>query len=170
MSNSTSTTSTWQTIPSMAAKRPCRHVGAMGAKISYAYTNEHLPKDGEGHTINNQYIPARKHSLTARIDWDKQFTKNYGLRLSLNGRFLSSVKNVEFIDYYDISKGTSTIHYPAYTLWKLSAVQRIGKAVRVTAALDNLLNYKPRYYYFNSPLTDGTNLMVGIAVDIDKIR
>ncbi len=142
----------------------------LSARFSYAYTNEQLPKDGEGHTINNQYIPARKHSLTARIDWDKQFTKNYGLRLSLNGRFLSSVKNVEFVDYYDIAKGTSTIHYPAYTLWKLSAVQRIGKAVRVTAALDNLLNYKPRYHYFNSPLTDGTNLMVGVAIDLDKIR
>ena len=142
----------------------------LSARFSYAYTNEQLPKDGEGHTINNQYIPARKHSLTACIDWDKQFTKNYGLRLSLNGRFLSSVKNVEFVDYYDIAKGTSTIHYPAYTLWKLSAVQRIGKAVRVTAALDNLLNYKPRYHYFNSPLTDGTNLMVGVAIDLDKIR
>lgn len=147
-----------------------RWANGLSARLSYAYTNEQLPKDGEGHTINNQYIPARKHSLTARIDWDKQFTKNYGLRLSLNGRFLSSVKNVEFVDYYDISKGTSTIHYPAYTLWKLSAVQRIGKAVRVTAALDNLLNYKPRYHYFNSPLTDGTNLMVGVAIDLDKIR
>ena len=141
----------------------------LSAKLAYAYTNEQLPKDGDGRTINNQYIPARKHSLTARIDWDKQFTQNYGLRLSLNGRFLSSVKNVEFIDYYDISKGTSTIHYPAYTLWKLSAVQRIGKAVKVTAALDNLLNYKPKYHYFNSPLTDGINLMVGVSVDVDKL-
>ena len=139
------------------------------ARISYAYTNERLPKDKSGNTINNQYIPARHHSLTARFDWDKQFTKNYGLRLSLNGRFLSDVKNVEFIDYYDISKGTSTIHYPAYTYWKFSAVQRIGKAFKVTTALDNLLNYKPKYHYYNSPLTDGINLMVGLSVDIDKL-
>ena len=140
------------------------------AKLSYAYTNERLPKDKEGHTINNQYIPARHHSLTARVDWDKQFTRNYGLRLSLNGRFLSDVKNVEFIDYYDISKGTSTIHYPAYTLWKFSAVQQFGKAFKVTAGIDNLLNYKPKYHYFNSPLTDGINLMVGVSVDIEKIK
>ena len=139
------------------------------ARISYAYTNERLPKDKSGNTINNQYIPARHHSLTARVDWDKQFTKNYGLRLSLNGRFLSDVKNVEFIDYYDISKGTSTIHYPAYTYWKFSAVQRIGKAFKVTTALDNLLNYKPKYHYYNSPLTDGINLMVGLSVDIEKL-
>ena len=139
------------------------------ARISYAYTNERLPKDKSGNTINNQYIPARHHSLTARVDWDKQFTKNYGLRLSLNGRFLSDVKNVEFIDYYDISEGTTTVHYPAYTLWKLSVVQRFGKAVKVTTAFDNLLNYKPKYHYFNSPLTDGINLMVGLSVDIDKL-
>lgn len=146
-----------------------RWSNGISARLSYAYTNERFPKDKEGHTINNQYIPARKHSLTARIDWDKQFTSNYGLLLSLNGRFLSAVKNVEFIDYYDISKGTSTIHYPAYTLWKFSATQRIGKAFRVTAALDNLFNYKPKYHYFNSPLTDGINLMVGLYVDIEKL-
>ena len=141
----------------------------LSAKLSYAYTHERLPKDSDGHTINNQYIPARRHALTARIDWDKQFTTNYGLRLSLNGRFLSEVENVEFIDYYDISKGTNTVHYPAYTLWKLSATQRFGKAFKVTAALDNLLNYKPKYHYLNSPLTDGINLMVGLSVDIDKL-
>lgn len=141
----------------------------LSAKLSYTYTNERLPKDKEGNATGSQYIPARKHSLTARIDWDKQFTLHYGLHLSLNGRFLSRVKNVEFVDYYDISKGTNTIHYPAYTLWKLSATQRFGKAVKVTAALDNLLNYRPKYYYFNSPLTDGINLMVGLSVDIDKL-
>lgn len=142
----------------------------ISAKLSYAYTKENLPKDGDGNSINNQYIPARKHAITARIDWDKQWTKNYGMCLSLNGRFLSGVKNIEFEDYYDISKGTNTIHYPAYTLWKLTLTQRFGKAFQLTAALDNLLNYKPKYHYYNSPLTDGTNLMVGVSVDIDKIH
>ena len=141
----------------------------LSAKLSYAYTNERLPKDKDGNTINNQYIPARNHSLTARVDWDKQWTKHYGTCLSLNGRFLSGVKNVEFIDYYDIAKGTSTVKYPAYTLWRLSVVQRFGKAIKVTAALDNLLNYKPKHYYFNCPMTDGINLMVGVSVDINKL-
>lgn len=139
------------------------------ARFSYVYTNERLPKDKEGNTINNQYIPARKHSLTARVDWDKQFTRDYGLMLSLDGSFRSEVKNIEFIDYYDISKGTSTVCYPAYTLWKLSAIQRFGTAVRLTLTADNLLNYKPQYYYFNSPMTDGINLILGLSVDIDKL-
>lgn len=83
---------------------------------------------------------------------------------------LSGVENVEYRDYYDVSKGTLTVDYPAYTIWKLSLVQRIGKAVKVTAALDNLFGYKPRYYYLNSPITDGVNLQVGLSIDIDKIK
>lgn len=59
--------------------------------------------------------------------------------------------------------------YPAYTIRKLSLVQRIGKAVKVNAALDNLFGYKPKYYYLNSPITDGVNLQVGLSVDIDKL-
>ena len=73
------------------------------------------------------------------------------------------------INYYDISEGTTTVKYPAYTLWKLSAVHRFGTAFKVTTALDNLLNYRPKYYYFNSPMTDGINVMVGLSIDVDKL-
>mgnify|MGYP004529757359 CR=1 FL=1 len=36
----------------------------------------------------------------------------------------------------------------------------IGKAVKVNAALDNLFGYKPKYYYLNSPLTDGVTFQI----------
>lgn len=150
-----------------ATVQACFDNGLSG-RLSYSYTNEQLPKDGDGNTINNQYIPARKHSLTARVDWDRQITENYGIRLSVNGRFLSGVDNIEYIDYYDISRGTTNVHYPAYTLWKLSLVQRFGKGVKLTAAVDNLFNYKPKYYYLNCPMTDGTNFMIGLDIDVDK--
>ena len=142
----------------------------IGAKLSYAFTKENLAKDKDGNVINNQYVPARAHSLTARIDYDKQFSECYGFNWSLNGRVLSGVDNIEYKDYYDISKGTALVRYPAYTLWKLSFVQRFTKqqAVKLTLTLDNLFNYKPKYYYYNAPLTDGINFLVGVAVDIDK--
>ena len=142
--------------------------GGFSGRICYAFTKEQLPKDKDGNTVNNQYIPARAHSLTARFDWDKQFSKNYGFAIGISGRFLSGVNNVEYIDYYDISRGTQTVNYPAYTLWKLSTVQRIGKAVKVTLALDNLFNYKPRYYYLNAPVTDGINLQAGVSINLEK--
>ena len=141
----------------------------ISGRLSYSYTHEHLAKDHDGNTINSQYIPARKHSITARIDWDKQINRNYGILLSVNGRFLSGVDNTEYVDYYDISKGSVRVSYPAYTLWKLSLVQRFGKAIRLTAAVDNIFNYKPKYYYLNCPLTDGANFMIGLNIDVDKL-
>ena len=150
------------------ATAQARWPNGLTARLSYAYTHERLPKDKNSNAVNNQYIPARKHSMTGHIDWDRQFSAAYGLNIGLDGRFLSAVDNQEFVDYYDISKGIRTIHYPAYALFKLSLVQRIGKAVKASVILDNLFNYKPEYYYLNCPLTDGTNLMVGLSVDVDK--
>ena len=140
----------------------------LGARITYAYTKEQLAKDKDGNSINNQYIPAREHALNVRMYYDRQISSNYGLNIGLQGRVLSGVENVEYKDYYDVSKGTISVEYPAYTLSKLSLVQRIGKAVKVNAALDNLFGYKPKYYYLNSPITDGVTFQIGVSIDIDK--
>lgn len=141
----------------------------LSARLSYAFTHEQLPRNKEDIPVNNQYIPARKHALSGHIDYDKQIVKHYGFNIAFDFRWLSSVDNNEFVDYYDISKGTNNIHYPAYALCKLSLMQRIGTAIKVNIALDNLFNYKPTYYYLNSPLTDGINLQLGLSVDIDKL-
>lgn len=63
------------------------------------------------------------------------------------------------------------MHYPAYTLWKLSTSYAFGKkkAVKFTLAADNIFNYKPKYYYMNCPLTDGLNVMAGLSIDIDQL-
>lgn len=141
----------------------------LGARITYAYTKEQLAKDKDGNIINNQYIPARKHALNARVEYDHQFSRQYGLNVGLQGRVLSGVENVEYKDYYDVGKGTVRVKYPAYTVWKLSLVQRIGNAFKVTAALDNLFGYKPKYYYLNSPITDGVTFQIGLSIDVDKL-
>lgn len=140
----------------------------LSARITYAYTKEHLPKDKDGNTINNQYIPSREHALNVRADYDHRFSKNYALSLGINGRVMSGTSNVEYKNYYDVSEGTIKVDYPAYTMWKLSATHNIGKAIKLTTALDNLFNYRPKYYYLNCPLTDGINFQVGVSIDIDK--
>lgn len=141
----------------------------LGARIAYAYTKEQLPKSKTGLSVGNQYIPAREHALNVSVDYDHQLCKQYGFNVALQGRVLSGVKNMEYVDYYDVSKGMVAISYPAYSIWKLQLVQRIGKALRVNAALDNVLGYKPKYYYLNSPITDGVTLQVGMSIDIDKL-
>ena len=140
-----------------------------GARLTYAYTKEQLARDKDGNAINNQYIPAREHAFNARLDYDCQLTKQYGLNIGLQGRVLSGVENVEYKNYYDVSQGTITVEYPAYTIWKLSLVQRIGKAVKVNAALDNLFGYKPKYYYLNSPITDGITFQIGLSIEMEKL-
>lgn len=138
----------------------------MSAQLSYCFTHERLPKDKDGKQINNQYLPARKHTFTAHWDWSHRFNKTYQLAINVDGRALSPVDNLEYVDYYDLSKGTNTIHYPAYTLWKVSAVQQIGSMFTLTLSVDNVLNYRPEYHYLNSPLTDGANFMVGAAINL----
>lgn len=140
----------------------------LSAQISYAYTHESTNRNKDGQTANNQYLPARKHSVTARVDWEHDFSKTLSLTASLNGRFLSSVDNTEYKDYYNIAAGTTEVHYPAYTLWKLSASLGISRYVRINLAVDNLLNYKPKYYYLNCPLTDGANFQIGATFDLYK--
>ena len=140
-----------------------------GARLTYAYTKEQMARDKDGNAINNQYIPAREHAFNARLDYDCQLTKQYGLNIGLQGRVLSGVENVEYKNYYDVSQGTIAVEYPAYTIWKLSLVQRIGKAVKVNAALDNLFGYKPKYYYLNSPITDGITFQIGLSIEMEKL-
>lgn len=141
----------------------------MSARFTYAYTKEELPTDKQGNAVNNQYIPARRHSLNVRYDYDRQFSARYGISTGISGRLLSGTENEEYRNYYDVSQGTVCVSYPAYTMWKLSLVQRIGKAVKLTTALDNLFNYRPKYYYLNSPVTDGINFQIGLSVDIHEL-
>ena len=101
-------------------------------------------------------------------DYDHRFSKHYALSLGINGRAMSGTSNVEYKNYYDVAEGTIRVDYPAYTMWKLSATHNIGKAIKLTTALDNLFNYRPKYYYLNCPLTDGINFQVGVSIDIDK--
>ena len=86
----------------------------------------------------------------------------------MSGRLLSATENREYVDYYDISKGTVKVKYPTYTVWKLATTHQFGQAVKLSLALDNLFNYRPRHYYLNAPLTDGINFQVGLSIDIDK--
>lgn len=138
----------------------------ISSKVSYAYTYEHNVRDKVGNEANNQYMPSRPHSLTARIDWHKKFSTKYTFDVGLNGRFLSSVTNCEYKDLYNIAEGTTEVVYPAYTIWKLSVGQQFLERFKITIAIDNLFNYRPKYYYLNAPLTDGINLLAGVSVNI----
>jgi outer membrane receptor for ferrienterochelin and colicins len=135
----------------------------LDARLSYAFVDEQAGHEN-GQKLASPYLPARKHSLTAHADWTHRFSTLLDGMVALDGRFLSGIDNQEFKNYYKVEEGTITVHYPAYTLWKLSAQMGVGKHLKLTFAVDNLLNYRPKYYYLNSPIVDGTNVMVGCKV------
>ncbi|MDE5949144.1 MAG: TonB-dependent receptor [Prevotella sp.] len=58
---------------------------------------------------------------------------------------------------------------PAYTIWKLALSQRFFNAFRLTLTADNLFNYRPKTYEYNSPVTEGTTFSATVAVDIEKL-
>ena len=95
--------------------------------------------------------------MTWRTDYDHKFTKNYAISVVLSGRHLGKPQSGRT----DVDQG--------YTLWKLMLQQHIHNGVHVNFAVDNLFNYKPKAYYYCSPMTTGTNFSVGLSLDIDKL-
>ena len=69
--------------------------------------------------------------------------------------------------YMDAPFAEYEVHNPAYSLWKVQMTNRFKDNIRLNIAVDNIFNYAPRTYYFNSPTTLGVNLMVGVSVDLD---
>lgn len=146
----------------LAARWSC----GVSARLSYAYTHERLARQKDNSIANNQYIPARPHSLNANVEWNRSLGRDFSLTTTLTGRVYSEVTNTEYRNYYDLAQGTESVSYPAYTLWRLSASASFRSHIKLTLALDNLFNYIPRYYYLNAPLTDGTNLLATLTLTL----
>ena len=129
----------------------------LGARVAYTYT--HL--DNKQHEA--QYFPTRPHALTCRVEYGHDW-KHYGFNVALSGRFLSSSSTTTLDD----SNKPKTTHYPSYSIYKLTLIQHVLKGIDVTMVVDNLFNYRPKYYYSNSPTTNGATFSAGVSIDIDK--
>lgn len=136
------------------------------ARLAYAFVHEDALRDDGSNYLASPYMPSRKHSLTGHIDWDHSFSKLIGFNIALDGRWLSGMDNNEFVNYYDVSQGINRIHYPAYSIFKVMVQTRIGSHIKVNLSADNLFNYRPQYHYLNSPLTDGTDFMIGASIEL----
>jgi outer membrane receptor for ferrienterochelin and colicins len=131
----------------------------LGTRLSYIYTHEKV-KRGNPYTSS-----TRPHTATARIDYGRTF-KNYGFNVALNGRFLSKVNVDEYTSTTSYEE-TQRVTYPAYMIWKLNITQDIWRGIALNVAVDNLFNYVPKYYYSNSPTTNGASVSVGLSLDVD---
>ncbi|MBR8709584.1 TonB-dependent receptor [Bacteroides pyogenes] len=141
----------------LSAKYPCGVAG----RISYGYVHE-IMRDKQVRLSS-----TRPHSATASIEYGKSW-KNYDFNISLNGRALSSVKTNRY-KTSDLSGETIPVTYHGYTIWNLILTQNFKKSVHLNIAVNNLFNYVPGYYEQNSPYTRGTNLSIGVSVDVDRL-
>lgn len=130
-------------------------------RLSYAYTHEHI---GRGEPM---VATTRPHTATARVAYDRNW-EHYGLSVALSGRYLSKLTADEYIGK-EPSEGTVSQTYPGYTIWKLSLTQRLWRGIDLTLAVDNLFDYRPEYYYNNSPGTTGTTCSVGLSLDFERM-
>jgi len=129
-------------------------------RMSYVFTNVDYHKGGL------RLSSTRPHTATARLEYGKQWT-HYGFNVALTGRILSAVTCDEYTSLTDLTQ-TKQVTYPSYTIWKLSLLQHVGRGLDIKAAIDNIFNYIPEYYYSNSPATTGTTFSVGLSVDVEK--
>lgn len=138
-----------------------RFLCGIGLTASYVYTHENIPM-GQPYTSS-----TRPHSAVLRADYDHNF-RTWGFNVALTGRYMSKLS----IDQYTSATSytqTQRVTYPDYQIWKLTAMGRLNRGIRLTMTVDNIFNYKPSYYYINSPTTTGAILSCGLSVDIDKL-
>lgn len=121
-----------------------------GVKVSYNYLHYW------GRTIDSQFSQPRPHSATWRLDYDRKFGKLYRLYASISGRYLSA-------------PDTKLESDGAYSLWKFTLEQQVWHGVSVNLIVDNLFNYRPKVYYWNSAPTDGTSWSLGVSLDINEM-
>lgn len=123
---------------------------------NYVYTFEHYSK---GDLRAN---PTRPHAVTMRADYAHAWKPGWDFTASVNFKWLSGVDGDIMQMYAPESAGIR--HYPAYSMLNLHLTQKLWKRLTVEAGIDNLLNYVPATYYYNSPLTTGIGGYVGVGV------
>jgi outer membrane receptor for ferrienterochelin and colicins len=129
------------------------HIWDCGAsfRLNYSWMKE------TGHVYYSDFYQPRSHSLTMRIGYEHRFSRFYALDAALSARSHGKPQSGRT----DVDQG--------YTIWKLMLQHYLWRGIRINTAIDNLFNYKPKSYYYSSPLTTGTSFSIGLSVDLDQI-
>lgn len=131
------------------------------AKISYCYVKDKIKK-GEP-----QITDTRPHTATCQIGYGKDW-RNYGFNVILSSRYLAKLKTEIYPDFTSYDK-TEKVTYPGYFIGKLTLLQKIKKGVNITLSADNIFNYIPDSFSYNSPVTTGVTLSAGVSIDIEQL-
>ncbi|MDE5996677.1 MAG: TonB-dependent receptor [Muribaculaceae bacterium] len=120
-----------------------------------------------GLTLNGEYVfthekfskgdikanPTRPHAITVKADYSHLWKPDWRFTATANFKWLSAVTGDVMSFFSQVP--TRTQRYPAYSMLGLTLSQTFPKNFTFGISIDNLLNYIPDYYYYNSPLTTG---------------
>ena len=123
----------------------------LSLKLNYSWMHEN------GNAYFSQFNQPRNHSMTWRIGYNHRFTRFYALDAALSGRWQGKPQSGRT----DVDQG--------YTIWKLMLQHHLWRGIHLNTAVDNLFNFKPKAYYYSSPLTTGTSFSIGLSVDLDQL-
>ena len=123
----------------------------LSLKFNYSWMKE------TGHVIYSDFNQPRNHSMTWRVGYEHRFSRHYALDAALSGRYQGKPQSGRT----DVDQG--------YNIWKLMLQHHLWRGIQLNTAIDNLFNYKPKGYYYSSPLTTGTSFSIGLSIDVDKL-
>ena len=123
----------------------------LSLKLNYSWMHEN------GNAYFSQFNQPRNHSMTWRVGYNHRFTRFYALDAALSGRWQGKPQSGRT----DVDQG--------YTIWKLMLQHHLWHGIHLNTAIDNLFNFKPKAYYYSSPLTTGTSFSIGLSVDLDQL-
>jgi len=119
-------------------------------KLNYSWMHE------TGNVYFSQFNQPRSHSFTWRIGYDHRFSRHYALDAALSGRSQGKPQSGRT----DVDQG--------YTIWRLMLQHHLWRRIHLNTAIDNIFNYKPKSYYYSSPLTTGTSFNIGLSFDFSS--
>jgi outer membrane receptor for ferrienterochelin and colicins len=123
----------------------------LSLKLNYSWMHEN------GNAYFSQFNQPRNHSMTWRVGYNHRFTRFYALDAALSGRWQGKPQSGRS----DVDQG--------YTIWKLMLQHHLWHGIHLNTSIDNLFNFKPKAYYYSSPLTTGTSFSIGLSVDLDQL-
>ena len=110
-----------------------------------------------GNIYYSDFYQPRSQSMTWRAGYEHCLTRHYAFNAALSGRYQGKPQSGRS----DVDQG--------YTIWKLMVQHHIWRGINVNTAVDNIFNYKPKSYYYCSPLTTGTSFSIGLSIDLDGL-
>ena len=122
----------------------------LGMTLNYNYLHT------MGRTVDSQFSNPRPHSMTWRLDYERRLCSAYKFYAGISGRYLAKPESK-----YDTDN--------AYSVWKFTLQQEVWRGINVNFIIDNLLNYRPKVYYWNSLPTLGRTWSIGVSLDIDTM-